>query len=80
MRLTPFRRSTCSYVYVSVFTQDIFSTYIQLHTGYILTDQCNILPINPQYDYRLFVELHVQYVLFYVHQIVLNAEIQNNPM
>ena len=32
--LTPFRRSACSYVYVSVFSQDIFSIYMRLCTGY----------------------------------------------
>ena len=35
-------------------------------TGNSLSDQRNILTINPKYDYSLFNELHVQYVLFYI--------------
>ena len=35
-------------------------------TGNSLSDQRNILTINPKYDYSLFNELHVQYVPFYI--------------
>ena len=30
----------------------------ELVTGYSLSDKCNILPVNPKYDERLFDELH----------------------
>ena len=45
-----------------------FSTYDNLEkvTGNSLSDQRNILTINPKYDRRLFDELHDQYVLFYI--------------
>ena len=46
----------------------------ELVTGYSLSDKCNILPVNPKYDERLFDELHDFYIkLFWTH-----AEIQNN--
>ena len=42
-----------------------FSTYenLQKVTGNSLSDQRNILTINPKYDCTLFDELHDQYVL-----------------
>ena len=45
-----------------------FATYDNLEkvTGNSLSDQRNILTINPKYDGRLFDELHDQYVLFYI--------------
>ena len=47
----------------------IFGT-LQPDKGYSLSAQRNILPINPKYDKRVFVELHVQYVQ---HQIFLKT-------
>ena len=35
-------------------------------TGNFLSDQRNVLTINPKYDHRLFDELHVQYVIVYI--------------
>ena len=45
-----------------------FSTYenLQKVTGNSLSDQRNILTINPKYDGTLFDELCDQYVLFYI--------------
>ena len=40
--------------------------FYQRFTGYFLSDQRNILTINPKYDNRLFDELHVLYVPFYI--------------
>ena len=37
-----------------------------LCTGYSFLDEHNILQINPKYDDRLFVELHIYDVLFYI--------------
>ena len=47
-----------------------FATYDNLEkvTGNSLSDQRNILTINPKYDRRLFDELHVRAIL---HRIVL---------
>ena len=35
-------------------------------TGHLQSDKRNILPINPKYDGRLFIKLHVQYVHFFI--------------
>ena len=44
----------------------LIGKYESNHTGNSLSDQRNILPVNPKYDKRLFNELHVQYMLFYI--------------
>ena len=40
--------------------------HVVMPTGNSLSDQRNILTMNPKFDDRLFEELHVQYMLFYI--------------